>query len=60
VAILLRHRKGGVLALILATLVASSRLGLGTHHPTDPLGGAALGGPAALLLALRRAGPWYP
>lgn len=50
VAVLLRHRKGGVLALILATLVAASRVALGTHYPTDVLGGAALGALAALLL----------
>ena len=50
VAILLRHRKGGVLALVLATLVALSRVALGTHYPTDILGGAALGAIAALLL----------
>jgi undecaprenyl-diphosphatase len=50
VAILLRYRKGGVLALILATLVAVSRVALGTHYPTDVLGGAALGTLAALLL----------
>jgi undecaprenyl-diphosphatase len=50
VAILLRHRTGGVPALILATLVAISRVALGTHYPTDVLGGAALGALAALLL----------
>jgi undecaprenyl-diphosphatase len=50
VAILLRHRKAGILALILATLVAVSRVALGTHYPTDVLGGAALGAVAALLL----------
>ncbi len=50
VAILLRHRKAGVIALILATLVSVSRVGLGTHYPTDVLGGAALGTLAALLL----------
>jgi undecaprenyl-diphosphatase len=49
-AILLRHRKGGVIALILATFVAVSRVALGTHYPTDVLGGAALGALAALLL----------
>lgn len=51
-AVLLRHRKGGVIALILATLVAVSRVALGTHYPTDILGGAALGALAALLLWL--------
>lgn len=49
-AILLRHRKAGILALVLATLIAVSRVGLGTHYPTDVLGGAALGGLTALVL----------
>jgi undecaprenyl-diphosphatase len=49
-AILLRHRKAGVVAFILATLVAVSRVALGTHYPTDILGGAAVGALAALLL----------
>jgi undecaprenyl-diphosphatase len=49
-AILLRHRKGGIVALILATLVAVARVALGTHYPTDVLGGAALGALAALTL----------
>lgn len=49
IAILLRHRKAGLLALILATLVSISRVGLGTHYPTDVLGGAAIGALAALL-----------
>src|SRR3954451_9813007 len=48
-AILLRHRKGGVLALVLATLIAVSRVALGTHYPTDIRGGAAVGALAALL-----------
>jgi len=50
VAILLRHRKAGAIALILATLVSVSRVGLGTHYPTDALGGATLGALSALLL----------
>lgn len=49
-AILLRHRKGGVIALILATLVAVARVALGTHYPTDVIGGVALGALAALAL----------
>ena len=51
-AILLRHRNGGIVALILASLVAASRVALGTHYPSDILGGAALGALAALLLWL--------
>lgn len=50
IAILLRHRKAGVVALILATFVAIARVGVGTHYPTDVLGGAALGALAALVL----------
>lgn len=50
VAILLRHTKAGILALTLATLVAVSRVALGTHYPTDVLGGATLGVLAGLLL----------
>lgn len=50
VAILLRHRKAGALSLVLATLIAVSRVALGTHYPTDVLGGAALGAAAAFLL----------
>jgi undecaprenyl-diphosphatase len=49
-AILLRHRRAGVLALVLATLVSASRVALGTHYPSDVLGGAALGALAALVL----------
>jgi undecaprenyl-diphosphatase len=50
VAILLRHRKGGVLALIFATLIAVSRVALGTHYPSDILGGAVLGALSAAVL----------
>lgn len=49
-AILLRHRKAGIVALALATLVAVARVALGTHYPTDVLGGVALGGLSALAL----------
>jgi undecaprenyl-diphosphatase len=49
-AILLRHRRGGALALVLATIVATSRVALGTHYPSDVAGGALLGGAVALLL----------
>jgi undecaprenyl-diphosphatase len=50
VAITLRHRKAGLLALALASLVAVARVALGTHYPTDVIGGAALGATAALVL----------
>jgi undecaprenyl-diphosphatase len=49
-AILLRHRRAGVVALVLATLVSVSRVALGTHYPTDVVGGAAVGALAAALL----------
>jgi undecaprenyl-diphosphatase len=50
IAILLRHRKAGVVALGLATVIAVSRVALGTHYPTDVIGGVALGALAALTL----------
>jgi undecaprenyl-diphosphatase len=49
VAIGLRHRKAGVLALVLATIVSVSRVALGTHYPSDVIGGAALGALCALV-----------
>jgi undecaprenyl-diphosphatase len=53
VAILLRHRKAGVLALVLATLVSVGRVAVGTHYPGDVLAGAAVGTVAALIF-------WHP
>jgi undecaprenyl-diphosphatase len=52
VSIWLRHRRAGWLALGLATLVSVSRVAVGTHYPTDVLGGAALGAVAAVVLWL--------
>lgn len=52
VAILLRNRKGGIVALALAVAVSVSRVALGTHYPSDVLGGALLGTLAALTLWL--------
>lgn len=38
-----KHKKWGVLALVVAILIALSRLYVGVHYPTDILGGAAIG-----------------
>jgi undecaprenyl-diphosphatase len=53
VAILLRHRKAGMLAVAMAVLVSLSRVVVGTHYPSDVLGGAVLGTLAALVF-------WHP
>ena len=53
VALLLRHRKAGMLALGLAMLVSLGRVAVGTHYPTDVLAGAAIGTVAALVI-------WHP
>jgi undecaprenyl-diphosphatase len=53
VALLLRHRKAGVLALVLATVVSVSRVVVGTHYPSDILAGASIGTVAALVF-------WHP
>lgn len=42
-ALTLHYRKWGIAALVLAVLVAFSRLYLFVHYPTDVLGGAILG-----------------
>lgn len=42
-ALSLHYRKWGIAALVLAVLVAFSRLYLFVHYPTDVLGGAVLG-----------------
>ena len=57
VAIFLRKRGWGTLALVAATVLSVGRVAVGYHFPTDVLAGAALGTAAALLLwipALRR------
>ncbi len=53
VAILLRHRKAGIVALVVAALVSISRVVVGVHYPSDVLGGAVIGTLAALVL-------WHP
>jgi undecaprenyl-diphosphatase len=52
VAIWLRHRRAGWLALAMAATVSLSRVIVGTHYPADVLAGAALGVAAALALWL--------
>lgn len=37
------HKKAGIAALVLATLIAFSRVFLFVHYPTDVMAGAALG-----------------
>jgi undecaprenyl-diphosphatase len=53
VALFLRHRKIGVLALVMATVVSVARVAVGTHYPGDVAGGALLGTAVALAL-------WHP
>jgi undecaprenyl-diphosphatase len=53
VALFLRNRKLGAVALVVATLMSVSRVAVGIHYPGDVLGGAALGTAAALAM-------WHP
>ena len=53
VALLLRHRKAGVIALVLATVLSVARVAVGTHYPSDVAAGAVIGAAAALVL-------WHP
>ena len=50
VAVLLRHRPLGIVATVLAMLLAVGRVAIGVHYPTDVLAGAALGAVSALVL----------
>src|SRR3954449_7090439 len=50
VAILLRKRGWGIVALILAAVLSIGRVALGVHYPSDVIAGAALGSAAALAL----------
>jgi undecaprenyl-diphosphatase len=50
VAIWLRSRKAGWLALAMATIVAVSRVAVGVHYPGDVIGGALIGTASALIL----------
>jgi undecaprenyl-diphosphatase len=55
VALLLRSRRWGAIALAAATVLAITRVAMGIHYPTDVLAGAVLGALAALLLQAPRA-----
>lgn len=50
VAILLRKRAWGTVALALAAVLSIGRVALGVHYPSDVTAGAALGSAAALVL----------
>ena len=50
VAILLRKRGWGLVALAAATVLSVGRVAIGVHFPSDVLAGAALGAAAALVL----------
>ena len=53
VAVLLRHRKAGILAIAMAVTLCVARVAVGTHYPGDVLAGAVLGTAAALVF-------WHP
>lgn len=53
VALLLRHRKAGILAVAMAVTLCVARVAVGTHYPGDVLAGAVLGSAAALMF-------WHP
>ncbi|CAN5610565.1 undecaprenyl-diphosphate phosphatase BcrC [soil metagenome] len=48
VSIFLRHKKIGVLAIAMATVMSIGRVAIGVHYPGDVLAGAALGSLCAL------------
>lgn len=50
VAILLRSRRWGFVAVAMAAVLAVSRVAIGVHYPTDVAAGAALGSATALAL----------
>lgn len=50
VAIVLRKRGWGIVALIAATVLSVGRVAIGIHYPSDVLAGAVLGAAAALAL----------
>lgn len=53
VSLLLRHRRVGILAVVMAAVLSVARVAVGTHYPSDVLAGASLGSASALAL-------WHP
>jgi undecaprenyl-diphosphatase len=53
VALLLRNRRVGIPALVVAVVLSVARVAVGTHYPGDVAAGAVIGTAAALLL-------WHP
>ncbi|MBS1879060.1 MAG: phosphatase PAP2 family protein [Actinobacteria bacterium] len=49
-AIFLRKRSWGIVALVAATVLSVGRVAIGVHYPSDVIAGAALGSAAALAL----------
>lgn len=56
VALLLRSRRWGLIALSLAAVLIVGRVAIGVHYPTDVLAGAALGTLIAIVLGTGPAG----
>jgi undecaprenyl-diphosphatase len=54
VALLLRHRASGVIALLLACAIGIGRVMVGVHYPSDVLAGAVLGTLCALVFWIPR------
>ena len=52
-ALVLRDRKVGIVALVLALVLSFGRVALGVHYPSDVFAGAVLGLAAALVLWIR-------
>jgi undecaprenyl-diphosphatase len=53
VALFLRHRTAGWIAIVMATILAVARVAVGTHYPADVAAGGVMGAAAALVL-------WHP
>jgi undecaprenyl-diphosphatase len=51
-ALLLRDRRLGIGAMVLAVLLGVGRVAIGVHYPTDVIGGAVLGAGCAVVLWL--------